>query len=68
LERSDRSFTGIHLSFLFAVTVMPFSTKLLAEFITYRVAPLAYWLNILLLGRPVVMRLELRGCFGAAEA
>jgi uncharacterized membrane protein len=66
LERSDRSFTGIHLSFLFAVTVMPFSTKLLAEFITYRVALLAYWLNML--GRPVVMRLELRGCFGAAEA
>jgi uncharacterized membrane protein len=50
LVRSDRSFTWIHLLFLFAVTIMPFSTKLLAEFIAYRVALLAYWSNILLLG------------------
>jgi uncharacterized membrane protein len=50
LARSDRSFTWIHLLFLFAVTIMPFSTKLLAEFIVYRVALLAYWSNILLLG------------------
>jgi uncharacterized membrane protein len=50
LARSNRSFTWIHLLFLFAVTIMPFSTKLLAEFIAYRVALLAYWANILLLG------------------
>ena len=29
---------------------MPFSTSLLAEFITFRLALLAYWANILLLG------------------
>jgi uncharacterized membrane protein len=50
LERSDRDFTWLHLVFLFAVSLMPFSTSLMAEFISYRVALVAYWLNILLLG------------------
>ncbi len=50
LERSDRHLTWIHVAFLFAVTLLPFSTKLLAEFITYRTALLIYWVNILLLG------------------
>jgi uncharacterized membrane protein len=48
--RSDCSLSWIHILFLFAVSLMPFSTRLLAEFITYRTALLAYWLNILLLG------------------
>jgi uncharacterized membrane protein len=50
IERTDRHLTWINLAFLFAVTLLPFSTKLLAEFYTYRTALLAYWLNILLLG------------------
>ena len=50
LERSERSLTWIHLVFLFAVSITPFSTSLLAEFPQYRVALLAYWLNILFLG------------------
>jgi uncharacterized membrane protein len=50
LARSDRHLTWINLAFLFAVTLMPFSTKLLAEFFSYRVALLEYWFNILLLG------------------
>jgi uncharacterized membrane protein len=50
LVRSNRSLSWIHLAFLFSVTIMPFSTRLLAEFIVYRSALLAYWLNILLLG------------------
>ncbi len=50
LERSDRDLTWIHLAFLFAVTLMPFSTRLLAEFISHRAALLVYWSNILLLG------------------
>jgi uncharacterized membrane protein len=50
LARSDRHFLWIQIAFLFAVTMMPFSTKLLAEFITYRVALVVYWANILLLG------------------
>ncbi len=50
LERSERSLTWLHLVFLFAVTLMPFSTMLLAEFIEFRIALVVYWLNILLLG------------------
>ena len=49
-ERSNRHLTWIHLAFLFFVTLMPFSTRLLAEFITFRTALLVYWANILLLG------------------
>ncbi len=50
LARSDRSLSWIHISFLFAVSITPFSTSLLAEFTTYRIALLAYWANLLLLG------------------
>jgi uncharacterized membrane protein len=50
LERSDRHLTWIHIAFLFCVMLMPFSTKLLAEFISYRTALLTYWGNIVLLG------------------
>jgi uncharacterized membrane protein len=50
LERSERHFTWIHLAFLFLVTLMPFSTRLLIEFVTFRTALIAYWANILLLG------------------
>lgn len=48
--RSDRNLAWIHLAFLLLVSLTPFSTGLLAEFITYRIALLEYWLNILLLG------------------
>jgi uncharacterized membrane protein len=48
--RSDRHLTWIHLAFLFAVSLMPFSTSLMAEFIELRAALLLYWLNILALG------------------
>ncbi len=50
LSQSDRHFTWIHIAFLAVVTVMPFSTSVLAEFITFRLALLFYWANILLLG------------------
>ena len=49
-SRSDRHLSWIHIAFLFAVSIMPFSTRLLAEFITYRSVLIAYWANILLLG------------------
>lgn len=48
--RSDRTLTWIHLAFLLAVSLMPFSTGLLAAFITSRLALVVYWLNLLLLG------------------
>jgi len=47
---TNRHLTWIHMAFLFAVSVMPFSTRLLADFIDYRTALLCYWGNILLLG------------------
>jgi uncharacterized membrane protein len=50
LARSHRSLTWMHLLFLFGVTLMPFLTRLLAEFPRDRVALLAYWANILLVG------------------
>jgi uncharacterized membrane protein len=45
-----RVLSWIHLGFLCAVSLMPFSTALLAAFITYRLALAVYWLNLLLLG------------------
>jgi uncharacterized membrane protein len=48
--RSDRHLSWIHLAFLFAVSLMPFSTRLLAEYIAYRSVLFAYWGNIFLLG------------------
>jgi uncharacterized membrane protein len=48
--KADRHLTWIQMAFLFAVSVMPFSTRLLAEFINYRAALLCYWANILFLG------------------
>ncbi len=50
LSRSNRHLTWIQIAFLFFVSIMPFSTRLLAEFMAYRTALLCYWMNLLLLG------------------
>jgi len=50
IKHAERGFTWIHLAFLLMVTLVPFSTKLLAAFITYRTALVIYWLNLLGLG------------------
>ena len=49
-QRADRTLTWLHIGFLFVVTLTPFSTALLAEFLAYRSALAVYWLNIFLLG------------------
>jgi uncharacterized membrane protein len=49
-EKSNRHLSWIHLTFLLAVSLMPFSTGLLAAFITFRLALVVYWLNLLFLG------------------
>jgi len=49
-ERSDFRLTWIHLAYLLTVTLMPFSTALLAAFVASRLAVLVYWLNLFLLG------------------
>ena len=48
--RSSRGLTWIHLVFLAAVTLMPFSTGLLAQDTTYRLSMAVYWLNLFALG------------------
>lgn len=50
LARSGRDLAWMHLGFLCAMTLVPFSTALLAEHIGYRVALVVYWGNILLGG------------------
>jgi uncharacterized membrane protein len=50
IARSNRHLTWIHIGFLLAVTLIPFSTGLLAEFMAYRVALAVYWFNIFLIG------------------
>ena len=50
LARSNRDLAWLHFLFLGVVTVLPFSTRLLADFLTYRTAFLIYWVNIVVLG------------------
>ena len=50
IREGSRDLTWIHLAFLFTITLMPLTTRLLAEFITYRSALVLYWLNILMPG------------------
>jgi uncharacterized membrane protein len=50
LARSNRDLTWLHLVFLAVITVLSFSTRLLADFFAYRTAFLIYWANIFLLG------------------
>lgn len=49
-DRADRDLSWINVGFLAAVSTMPFSTALLADFITYRAALVVYWADIFLLG------------------
>jgi uncharacterized membrane protein len=49
-SNSNRHLSWIHIAFLFAVSIMPFSTRLLAEFISLKGALLCYWGNMLVLG------------------
>jgi uncharacterized membrane protein len=50
LERSNRDLAWLHFVFLAVVTVLPFSSRLLGDFLTYRIAFIVYWLNIVLPG------------------
>ncbi len=58
LARSNRNYVWIHLVFLFAVTMVPFSTLLLGSFYWLRLALVVYWLNIVLLGATLFVGLE----------
>jgi uncharacterized membrane protein len=50
LARSNRHFTWLQLAVLFTVTLLPFSTSLLANYHSLRVALVEYWLNLALFG------------------
>lgn len=50
MAEGTRDLTWIHLGFLFTITFLPLSTRLLASFITYRTALGIYWLNLFLAG------------------
>jgi uncharacterized membrane protein len=50
LSRTDRDLTWLHLVFLAIITLLPFTTRLLATFFAYRVAFGIYWANILFSG------------------
>ena len=67
---ADRDLTWLQLAFLATIALMPFSTSLLAEFITYRLALLAYWLNIFAIGLLLYLNWEyaLRKRLVTAEA
>ena len=55
LARSDRDLAWMHVGFLCSICLVPFSTALLSEFLTYRVALVVYWLNILLMGMVLLL-------------
>jgi uncharacterized membrane protein len=50
LVRTDRNLSWLHFLFLAVMTALPFSTRLLAEFIDMRPAFIVYWVNVLLAG------------------
>jgi uncharacterized membrane protein len=50
IEKSDRNLNWINLSFLLFVTITPFTTAFLSEYITFKFAVVLYWSNLLLLG------------------
>ena len=58
LVRSNRHFVWLQLAFLFAVTLVPFSTALLAHFPGLKLALVEYWLNIVLHGAMLLAGLE----------
>ena len=50
LARASRDLAWLHIAFLAAISLMPFSTALLAEFVGYRIALLVYWGDVLMGG------------------
>jgi uncharacterized membrane protein len=50
LHRTNRRLTWLLLGYLATIAILPVSTGLLADYITYRTAVILYWLNILAIG------------------
>ncbi len=70
VERTDRDYTWIMLTFLLFVTLVPFSTALLAAYYQSWMAVVEYWFNIFLLGAVNTAAVEYAartGLFSAAR-
>jgi len=50
ISKSDRRLNWIDLFFLLFVSLIPFTTAFLSQYITFRFAIFVYWLNIIMLG------------------
>lgn len=50
MARADRDLSWIYVAFLAFIAIMPFTTSLLAEHISLRLALIIYWANIFVLG------------------
>ncbi|WP_118972957.1 TMEM175 family protein [Taibaiella koreensis] len=50
IEKSDRNLNWINLLFLLFVSILPFTTAFLGDYIHYKLSIGIYWLNIFLLG------------------
>ena len=68
IERANRQLTYIHVAFLSAITLMPFSTRFLSAYLTYRTPFLVYWLNLVLAGWLLFASLVYAGRHGLFKA
>jgi uncharacterized membrane protein len=50
IEKSDRHLNWINLFFLLFISILPFTTAFLSEYIEFKFAVGVYWLNIFALG------------------
>jgi uncharacterized membrane protein len=50
IHKSDRNLNWLAIFFLMFVSILPFTTAFLSEFIHFKLALGVYWLNILILG------------------
>jgi uncharacterized membrane protein len=67
MEKCNRDVVWVHIAFLASVSLLPFSTALLAEFVAFRTALLIYWGNIFLLGAILIAAWKLTRHFGLAR-
>lgn len=51
IEKSDRNLNWINLFFLLVISIMPFTTAFLSEYIQFKFSIFLYWLNLSLLGQ-----------------
>ncbi|TGK12262.1 DUF1211 domain-containing protein [Leptospira fletcheri] len=53
IRKSDRHLSWISVLYLSFVSLLPFSTAFLSEFIQFKTAVVLYWLNLVLLGATI---------------